>query len=236
MKLTVLGKYGPFPPKNSATSGYLLQSSSVNVLLDVGAGVYNNLTKFIEAKDLNFIVLSHLHFDHISDIGVLSYALNFTGFKGKMNVYLPKSDSVNYKMLESISVFNLIPIEEGVRYSDSGLEFEFFEMTHPVKAYAVKVYGDKTFAYTGDTTFNDNLKNLAKNADFLVADGAFLESDYNENKPHMSIKQAGSLSKFVSNKLLVSHLSYNYSDSEVENEIKDYKIVEVAKENKTYNF
>ena len=61
-----------------------------------------------------------------------------------------------------------------------------------------------------------------------MADGAFLECDYNDKKPHMSIKQASSLSKFVSNKLLISHLSYNYSDSEVENEIKDYKIVDKA--------
>lgn len=236
MKLTILGKYGPFPPKNSATSSYLLQSSGVNVLIDSGLGTYNNLTKVIQAKNLNFIVLSHLHFDHISDIGVLSYALNFTGFKGKMNVYLPKTDCANYKMIESISTFNLIPVEEGVLYSDSGLDFEFFEMTHPVKAFGIKVYGDKTFAYTGDTTYNDNLLNLAKGAHFMVCDGAFLQTDYLPSKPHMSIKQACSLSNLVSEKLIISHLSYNYKDEQVEEEIKDYKNVEVAKENKVYTF
>ena len=34
MKLTVLGKYGPFPKSNGATSSYLLQVGGKNILID----------------------------------------------------------------------------------------------------------------------------------------------------------------------------------------------------------
>ena len=92
MKLTVLGKYGPYPPINGATSSYLLQTDSANVLLDLGSGTLARLKEKVGVKDISFIVFSHLHFDHVSDFGVLSYELSFSGRIDKVNVYLPNFD------------------------------------------------------------------------------------------------------------------------------------------------
>ena len=51
MKLTVLGKYGPYPPVGGATSGYLLQSKNQNVLLDLGAGTLARLQEKVSLKE-----------------------------------------------------------------------------------------------------------------------------------------------------------------------------------------
>ena len=237
MKLTVLGKYGPFPPKNGATSGYLLQTENQNVLLDCGAGVYSRLACKINVKDLSFIIFSHLHFDHVSDFGVLSYALSFSQKKGKINVYLPNFDCDIYNALKKIDKFNLINVQENKIYKEGDLTLSFYKMTHPVLSYGVKISNGKTnFAYTGDTTYNDNLQELLSGVDLAVVDGAFLQKDYSENKPHMSIRQASLLSKYAK-RIIVSHISTNYSDIEVENEIRLVtKNAEVSKENKTYEF
>ena len=237
MKLTVLGKYGPFPPKFGATSGYLLQNENQNVLLDCGAGVYSRLVSKIEVKDLSFIIFSHLHFDHVSDFGVLSYALSFSGKKGKINVYLPNYDCEIYNALKKIDKFNLINVEENKVYKEGDLTLSFYNMTHPVLSYGVKISNGNTyFAYTGDTTYNDNLKNLLTGVDLAVVDGAFLQKDYDDKKPHMSILQASSLTKYAK-RVIVSHVSTNYSDIEVENEIHLVtKNAEISKENKTYEF
>lgn len=237
MEVTVLGKYGPFAPKNSATSGYLLQTERANVLIDCGSGIVSKLVDKNLVKDLSFIVLSHLHFDHVSDMGVLSYALSFSGRKDKINVYLPYEDCAVYNMLKSVAIFNLIPIEAGVEYKEASVSFSFYETVHPVKSYGVKfASGNKVFAYTGDTVMIDNLKNLVKGANLVVADGNVIETDYKPTLPHMSVKQACSLTNYFEGKLLISHISYKYDDKTIEKEISLYtERAEVAKENVKYN-
>ncbi len=238
MKLTILGKYGPFPRGNGATSSYLLSSEKANVLIDAGSGSLSRLVNSVSVDKLSFVILSHLHFDHTADMGVLSYALAFSKRKEKLNVYLPKFDCAVLKMLESIKEFNLIFIEEGKVYSDSGLEFSFYEMTHPVLCYGVRILGDKSvFAYSGDTTVNDNIQKLVSGADLAVLDGAFLEKDYLDTKPHMSVKQASRYSRFTKGKVIVSHIGYAYSDSDVKEEIKNVSSnSEIAEEGKVYKF
>lgn len=234
MKLTILGKYGPFASGNKSTSGYLIQENDTNVLLDIGSGVLAKYRDIASVKDLSFLVLSHLHFDHVSDIGVLSYALAFSKREEKLNVYLPNFESPVLETIKSIKEFNLIFIEENKTYFDSGLEFSFYKMTHPVLSYGVKIKSNKAvFSYSGDTTYNENIKNLVSNSSLALLDGAFLEKDYLDGKPHMSVKQASSFTNHFDGKVIITHLSENYSDDEVESEINNPR-VEVAKEGKTY--
>lgn len=238
MKLTILGKYGPFPKKGGATSSYLLSSANATVLIDVGSGAVSRLQNSVTIDKLSFVILSHLHFDHTADIGVLSYAHAFSGKNEKLNVYLPKFDCPLLKVLESIKEFNLIFIEEGKVYKDSGLEFSFYKMTHPVLCYGVKISdGKSTFAYSGDTTLNENIERLVSDCNLALLDGAFLEKDYNPQKPHMSIKQASEFSKFTKGKVIVTHIGYAYEDYEVEMEIKSVSLnSEIAVEGKVYEF
>ncbi len=237
MKLTVLGKYGPFAPAKGATSGYLLQAQGQNVLLDCGSGTLSRLQEKICVKDLSFIILTHLHFDHVSDFGVLSYALSFSGRKDKINVYLPNFYCEIYSALSKIEIFNLINVQEDVQYKEGNLSFSFYKMTHPVLCYGVKIEDGKSrFAYTGDTTVNGNLKPLLVGVDLAVVDGAFIKCDHDKTKPHMSVTEASTLTKYAK-RVIVSHISYKYSDSEVEAEIKSVSpSSEIAIENKTYDF
>ena len=59
MKLTVLGKYGPFPRPNGGTSSYLLQVDGKNILIDCGAGAFSRLTNIIKPEEIDVIFLSH---------------------------------------------------------------------------------------------------------------------------------------------------------------------------------
>ena len=73
MKLTVLGCNGPYPAPGGACSGYLLQEGDTGVLRDCGAGVLAQLEKHMPPQNLTAIVLSHLHYDHMSDMLPLIY-------------------------------------------------------------------------------------------------------------------------------------------------------------------
>ena len=70
MQLKILGNNGPYPAPGGACSGYLLTSDSgqTRVLIDCGPGVLSRLTADCMPGELDAVLLSHLHYDHMSDI------------------------------------------------------------------------------------------------------------------------------------------------------------------------
>ena len=79
MDIHVLGCHGPFPGANGATSGYLLVSGGHRLLIDCGAGVLGKLAAKMDPAALDGVLLSHLHYDHMSDALVLQYQLQAAG-------------------------------------------------------------------------------------------------------------------------------------------------------------
>ena len=84
MKLTVLGKYGPYAPPGGATSGYLMENGGEYVLLDMGSGVLARLQEFIQPSQLKGIIVSHVHYDHINDLFLYKYMLEGLNKQGKL--------------------------------------------------------------------------------------------------------------------------------------------------------
>ena len=235
MQVTVLGKYGPFSVNDGGTSSYLVECGENAVLLDAGSGMTSKMLSKIDINNLKFVVLSHMHFDHISDIFVLSYAVSFLKNDKKLKVYMFDDGSASANLIKNIKEFDIININTNTIYNDSGFTFSFYKMAHPVISHGVKLScNNKTLAYTGDTTINGDLPSLIDGADLLIADGCFLSKDHNENKPHMSALEVANLSKAYNVLTIVSHIAYNYTDEEVELELSDYPLTTVAKEGTTY--
>ena len=235
MEIKILGKYGPFTSLGS-TSSYLVKGENSYALLDCGSGALKKLLNENCLDKLSFIFLSHLHFDHISDIGVLSYALAPVLKGNKIKLYTFVDDSINMKLIQSLNIFEIVCVEENKTFKNGEFTFEFFKMTHPVTSFAIKIQNkDKVFAYSGDTTKNDNIYNLIKGASLAFLDGAFLQKDYADGKPHMSIKQVCEIAKESGVKTVVTHFSPSNTDIEVENECKEFNSkVLIAKEDAVY--
>lgn len=237
MNFTVLGKYGPFAiGGGKSTSSYLVESDNQACVLDLGSGSVSKLLERISLDKLKFIFLSHMHFDHVSDFGVLSYAVNFLNIGQKINLYAYNDGSDLYNLIKSNSAFNVIDVETDKVYNDGEFAFSFYKMVHPVISHGIKITSNgKTLAYTGDTTIKGDIDGLIKGADLLIADGCFLEKDYVDTKPHMSIKQVCEIANKYQINTIVSHISYDYLDSYVEEEINKYSLITtIAKEGKTY--
>src|SRR5690625_3394139 len=56
------------PNAGRPSSGYLVESSDVRILLDAGPGVATALTKHIRATELDAVFISHFHSDHVHDL------------------------------------------------------------------------------------------------------------------------------------------------------------------------
>lgn len=187
MKLTILGNTGPYPAPGGACSGYLLEDGGTKIVLDMGAGTLANLLTCCEIEDIDAIIISHLHWDHVSDLYVLRYALEMKGLTLKL--YAPDSPADDFKRLADCSVFEVTPITADLSLQLGALTLTFCEMRHPVTDYAVKATDGKwVFMYTGDTCLCDNFKTGVQGVNTLLCDCAFLE-DVTSDK-HLSLRQA----------------------------------------------
>src|SRR5690625_422593 len=103
MKLTVIGFWGGYPAKNGATSCYLLEKDDFAIIIDAGSGSLSKLQNYISPADLDAVIISHYHQDHIADIGVLQYArlVNYyvTGDEKILPVYGHKEDLAGFQSL-----------------------------------------------------------------------------------------------------------------------------------------
>lgn len=242
MKLTILGKYGPFPKAEGGTSSYLLEGENTKILFDVGTGSLSSLEKYEKVEDLDGIILSHSHYDHVSDLGVYHYRYENLSRSGKAFkkpvVAFYNDGSPSLYIAETSPYFDREQLEDGKKLLLGEFEIEVFEMKHPVKSFGFKLTdGKKTFAYTGDTNVCVNLEKLAFGVDALLADGAFLYKDWAENKPHLSAKHVCEIALKIGCKAIISHLIPNYNEEEYLSEIKSCGVesnVFLAAEGKTY--
>lgn len=218
MKLRILGEYGPFAPAGGACSSYLLQGKKGgNILLDLGNGGLAQLQKYLSISEIDAVILTHLHFDHISDLQILGYALSQLKLPKKPALYLPKAPK-EMAQLYALPAFHVHTIEDDLEIQIADMKLAFAEMTHPVEAYAVMAEEEGTcFLYSGDTTRNQNIERLAEMADFALLDAGLLEAQAGAGAPHMSVGQACEVGRF-SGKLVLTHLSPLYTREQIRQE------------------
>jgi ribonuclease BN (tRNA processing enzyme) len=227
MKLTVLGKYGPYPSSDGACSSYLLEAGGKVLLMDAGSGSLSRLYKFTRPEKLDGIILSHFHFDHVSDLLPMRYALEIA--KAKVNLYVADDGSELYNILKNTAVFEIINIAEDTKIEIGAVKLSFFEVKHPVKNHAVRVSADeKVFVYSGDTLMCDGLLRATQGADTVLADCC--QPSFSK-APHMTVDDAIKLQESFGGRLIATHQSPSFEPTEFFDEINN---IEVAIELQSY--
>ena len=222
MKLTVLGKYGPFPKANGGTSSYLLECEGKNILLDAGEGSLSRLSAILKPEKLDAIVLTHSHYDHVCDIGVYNYYFEFLSKTGKEFkkplLFFFDDGSPSLAPARTSPYFEKVEIADGFIYDLGGVSLSFTKVNHPALCHAVTVRSEKTFVYSGDTNLCPALEPLFSSADTFLAGGGFLFADWTKENPHLSVKHVSEFSKKFGNKSIISHLNPFYNEEDVKKE------------------
>lgn len=227
MELTVLGKYGPYPSKSTGcTSGYLVKNKGDLLVMDMGSGTLARLMALTDIREVRHIFISHLHYDHTSDLLPFRYLLE--ELNHSVNIYTHREDTAWYRLLFSHPAFKVTDIDENTEIKAGSMTLSFLPMEHTVRDYAIIVKGEKTLSYTGDAVYNDNVLKCLKISDTLLADCSKPE-DF--KGPHMTVRQARELGKNGGAKIIATHLSPDFDPS---SEFKDFKNITVAEELKTY--
>ena len=80
LSVMVLGSGGPMAtPSGRASAGYLIfVDKKPRILMDVGGGTYQRLAQSgVNIKDLDIVLLSHLHIDHTADLSAMIKTIYF---------------------------------------------------------------------------------------------------------------------------------------------------------------
>ncbi|MFK4953813.1 MBL fold metallo-hydrolase [Lactococcus garvieae] len=211
MKLTALGVWGGYPTRDAGTTSYLLQSEEgFNLLLDAGSRAVTELEHELSPNDLDAIILSHYHEDHIADLGALRQYRQLQTVKPDiLPIYGHQENEYEFSKLslENVSEGIAYDVENGT--SVGPFDIQFLKTVHPVICYAMRIVERATgqvLVYTGDTGYFAGLVDFSKEADILLADVYFFK-DKAKMPNHLSSVEAGEIAAQANvKKLILTHL------------------------------
>lgn len=222
MKLRILGNNGPYPAPGGACSGFLLASDSgdTTLLIDCGTGVLANLMATGTLNRLDAVILSHLHFDHMSDMLPLQYALQFNPRTAPLPVYAPQTPTLPRQLLD-VPCYALKACDDA---TIGEMRIQFCPARHPVETNAITVTCDGArFVFTGDSNTDAAVARFCADADLLLADAGLSAADHHEKAPHYSAALCGQLARDARAKqLLLTHFNPKYDPRALLDEARAY--------------
>lgn len=212
MKVTLLGTGSIYSKSNCA--GILIDD---NILVDIGPGVIKYLIKEnFDFTKIDTIILTHLHFDHISDLPLFLVNSEVTKVNHKINVYGPRGTEekitglcqlINNRKTDRYikDYINFFTYQDGSVIDVHDHHFEASEVIHGfIEAYCFLV--DSKLGISGDSSLCENIKHLAKSCNSMICDCSFEVGDNN----HMGIDNITELSNLNEN---VTIIPTHYRDS-----------------------
>jgi ribonuclease BN (tRNA processing enzyme) len=230
-----------FQTKHRACSGYLVRLGGVSLWLDAGAGTWRNLLDQINYEDLDGVLLTHRHPDHVTDVFQACHARLYgpQGEQPKIPLWAPRetADAVCSFAGSIEDAFEVRIISSRASVEWAGATLRFFDMAHPPETLGVRIeYEGAVFAYSADTGPKSDLIGLAQDADVFICEATLQEAD-GEWEGHLHAAAAASVAKRAGVKhLVLSHLppgrDLTASIAEAQREAGDVTL-ELAEEGRT---
>lgn len=209
-KLTVLGSSGRFATALRASSGYLLEVDGVRLWLDAGAGTWRNLLGHCAFDEIDGVILTHRHPDHVTDVYQLQHALLY-GPKGRLPeipLWAPAETIESLSAYDDLhDAFEPRVIAGGESIEIAGATIRFVSMAHPPETVGVRVEtGDGVVAYSADSGEEADFAALAGGADLFVCEASNQDSD-EIWEGHLRASQAGRIATDAGvRRLVLTHL------------------------------
>ena len=214
MKLTIIGWWGAYPNAGEATSGYLLETKGFSVLIDCGSGVLAQLQNYIRLPDLNAVVLSHYHSDHVADIGCLQYAarilMDLDQRKQPLKIYGHAEDE-NFITLNYLQYSTGHAIDTRTKLKLGPLSVTFCRNIHPDPCFSMRIEEDdgQVLVYVSDTGYTDDLVAFARQADMLLCESSLYDEYRGRIPGHMTAGEAGRIADAAGvGHLVLTHLPH----------------------------
>jgi ribonuclease BN (tRNA processing enzyme) len=192
MRVTFLGTGSAMPTGKRAQSGTLIEADGNSLLIDCGSGVLGALARTDTGyEDIDMVLLTHHHLDHISDLDVLMKArwlagatdLTIAGPSGTTQL-IEDLLAVHEYMQDRLDL-RLIDLEEKT-FTFAGFDIIRFETRHSMPCFAYRLTptgGGPSVTLSGDSEPFEELIEFADGSDVLVHDCSFPDDVDISNHP-----------------------------------------------------
>jgi ribonuclease BN (tRNA processing enzyme) len=205
MRIHFLGTMGWFDSKLGNTLCVLVDTGKEYIIFDAGTGIYK-IDTYIKDKRPIYLFLSHFHLDHIIGLHILnkfsfSQGIKAFGPKGtekmfKLVINSPYSKPIS-KLKTKITVRDL---RENLKFP---FNIRFKELLHTTVCYGYRLHSEgKVIAFCTDTGPCDGIKELAKDADVLIAESSLPPATVDRGWPHLNPEQAARTARAANAKKL----------------------------------
>lgn len=204
MRLTVVGCTGSMSGPHAPASSYLVQAKgpdpetgeirTFNVVLDLGPGSFGALWRYIDARKIDAVLLSHLHADHMGDIVSLHVHRRWfpTGPLGPITLAGPEGLMDRVRGVDGVGEeetyageFTPLILEDGKPFEIGPLKITPYEAWHTVPAFGFRIEGPSEgdpahrveLAYTGDTDTCPRIEQMAEGVQLLLSEAGFTAAD-----------------------------------------------------------
>jgi ribonuclease BN (tRNA processing enzyme) len=202
-RVTVIGAGTSAPQPETPASGILVETASTAILVDCGQGVIRGLMPVRDPRELDAIIVGHLHADHYIDIVSLRYLMPWAGFTGRrVPVLLPpggrrKMDELASAISEREGFFDdtyeVLEYDASKRLEIGDLTIDFLPGLHYVPAWgcAIRDRADRLVVVSGDTGPNDALVEASRGADVFIVEATLLTATEDDpNRGHLTFDEA----------------------------------------------
>jgi ribonuclease BN (tRNA processing enzyme) len=223
MKLTVLGKSPAWTDAGGACSGYLIEGEDGRpFLVDCGNGVFGKLRLRRDYRDVEAVLISHLHADHLLDLVPFAYALTVGPAAGEVRrprLIAPTGADSFFRHLVGTwdsedliaRAFAIEEYEPGSELDIAGIAINAHPVPHFGPTHAIGLTGKQgRIVFGSDGRFSEQLIAAARGAEVLIAEATLAEPDPapEQERGHMSAGETGELAERAGvGRLVLTHIS-----------------------------
>jgi ribonuclease BN (tRNA processing enzyme) len=181
VRLTVLGSCGAWPEAGQACSGFLLEHDGFCLVIDLGYATFPRLLQRVEAARVDAVFISHGHPDHCADLNPLLRARALGDNPSPpLPVYAPPGALDAVLALDRPGLLDRAiarhAVTPGAKLEIGPFTAQTRLLPHWLPNAGVRLRaGDRVLTYTGDAGPSDDLVDLARDADLLLADATYVE-------------------------------------------------------------
>jgi ribonuclease BN (tRNA processing enzyme) len=210
-----------------------VQTDDTSVLIDCGNGVFAKMRERLDYVDLDGIVISHLHADHILDLVPYAYALTYaprqqpvpvppwpgTETPARPYLYAPEGAKELFRRIVSSwgnedlidSAFELSEYDPSDEISIGSLNFRFCRVPHYMPTFAIECAsnnGGGRVTYSADSSPSEELVSFAKDTDLLLIEATLPRPERTGIRGHLTPSEAGDHGKRAgARRLCITHFS-----------------------------